>query len=323
MWRFTSYPSEPILSCASTSQLHSGFHLVHSLEVLNRKILGGMIDKGRRGELISRILLLLAVDYTRIKHPRQSHLSTVRKMPFAHPIRLLDYLEVAFGLEAKDIGNAALVFEDAYINPTHWVSMSANIQPKASDSDSEDYKYVQQTYPGVLQTGTAYRLYVHSVTEFLKRLWIRTAAIQCTHAQPDIDKLIVIYFLNRGWSTMMISDKLKSTSSESKLDFSQPASIGLGTGLAYVTILTDMGVEPGKPKATFDNKMNCLRIYLPGTSSQAYPFIARVGSLEARIQDLTRDAVKPPANENVVELAKAFQFGKTSLPEYIHWETRQ
>jgi len=51
---------------------------------------------------------------------------------------------------------------------------------------------------------------------------------------------------------MMISDKLRDEPSESKLDFTRPASIGLDNGHAHVAILTNMGVKPCKPTDTCD-----------------------------------------------------------------------
>ena len=139
MWRFTSYPSEPILSCAATDRLHhGGGDIVSYLSILNDKLRSGMIDKGQRGELTSRLLLLLAVDYTRLERPISHNSSS--EMPFAHPVKLVDYLRVAFGVKLEK--SVADVFEHAYVNATHWVSMSKNIQPSVSDPDLKSYKQV-------------------------------------------------------------------------------------------------------------------------------------------------------------------------------------
>ena len=71
MWSFTSYPSEPFLSCIAAFTLlgeepvqknKSHAQLKTSLQTLRAKIYDGMVDKGKAGELVSRLLWLLAKD---------------------------------------------------------------------------------------------------------------------------------------------------------------------------------------------------------------------------------------------------------------------
>ncbi|KAI6118232.1 hypothetical protein F5141DRAFT_1097127 [Pisolithus sp. B1] len=61
-WSFTTYPSEPFLSCAAASLLHEEGNLDIFLKALEVKVLSRMIDVGKSGELASRLLWLLAKD---------------------------------------------------------------------------------------------------------------------------------------------------------------------------------------------------------------------------------------------------------------------
>ncbi|KAH0835503.1 hypothetical protein J3R83DRAFT_9178, partial [Lanmaoa asiatica] len=62
-WRFTSYPSEPLLSCVAACDLHARpERLEAGLGTLLKAVNSGMIDMGQRGELASRLLWLLAKD---------------------------------------------------------------------------------------------------------------------------------------------------------------------------------------------------------------------------------------------------------------------
>jgi len=163
--------------------------------------------------------------------------------------------------------------------------------------------------------------------DFLLRLWVRTAAVQCTHAQPIIDKCFPIYFAykdNRSalkrMSSMLVSDKRTIVSNAEKLVFVVPGAVGLDTQLPSVAILTDMGLEHGAVYTSYNSKQRCLQIHVPGTSQSSYPFLNKVPGVESQISHLTRDAAMPPSNPLEEHLLKAFEFGKSSLPTYTHWE---
>lgn len=61
-WLTTLYPSEPILACASSRLLHHNWKLFYYLISLRYRIASGLIDMDKRGELVSRLILLLAKD---------------------------------------------------------------------------------------------------------------------------------------------------------------------------------------------------------------------------------------------------------------------
>jgi len=115
------------MSSAAATVMHQGAqNLIWCLRVLNDKVRSGMIDRGARGELVCRLLLLLGRDYT----PEVPSIlsATSPTVPFCRPVKLLDYLGTTFGLVDldQDVRDA---FDVAYINFSHWVSLKGNIQP--------------------------------------------------------------------------------------------------------------------------------------------------------------------------------------------------
>jgi hypothetical protein len=73
LWSYTTYPSEPILSCAAASLLYrtsnledDGFpvgNLVKTLYCLEDMVNDGLVDSSWIGKLVSRFLWLLAKDF--------------------------------------------------------------------------------------------------------------------------------------------------------------------------------------------------------------------------------------------------------------------
>ena len=136
-WRFTSYPSEPLLSCVAASVLHEGPETLKlALGSLLKVVNSGMVDVGQRGELASRLLWLLAKDLfirtqaenvvTKMPSTWEEHLADCQMIP------VVDWLEFIFGPQIWDKGDtqaslARKMFKDAYLNFSHWICMKANI----------------------------------------------------------------------------------------------------------------------------------------------------------------------------------------------------
>ena len=148
MWAFTGYPSEPLLSCAAADLLHeTSDHLKNALEVLKRKVDGGMVDVGQRGELTSRLLLLLAKDmYVRkyLSKDKKSYIPDPHhdgiweaELIDCQKVSVIHFLEYVFGEEfwskAGDDAKAKKAFQHAYINFSHWVSMDEFISPQVCE----------------------------------------------------------------------------------------------------------------------------------------------------------------------------------------------
>ena len=143
MWSHTSYPSEPFLSCVAALALHGSGSVIEyvdsplkkCLRTLGDKLCSGMIDRGKAGELTSRLLWLLAKDlFVRTCVPYScffysgpgSWFRWDSELLDCQPFKVLKYLDFVFG-EKKWPEQANEFFENAYINFSHWVSMDNDI----------------------------------------------------------------------------------------------------------------------------------------------------------------------------------------------------
>ena len=143
-WTFTSYPSEPLLSCAAANLLHRETnHLTQALGVLKKKVDGGIFQVGQSGELTSRLVLLLAKDnYVRKHHDvsQDPYICTrgrddenwwKAELIDCQKVSVIHFLEHLFGDSFwSHAGNTAKeLFQHAYINFSHWVPMDGLICP--------------------------------------------------------------------------------------------------------------------------------------------------------------------------------------------------
>jgi hypothetical protein len=139
-WSFTGYPSEPLLSCAAAHLLHKDSpNLTTTLEVLQKKVDGGMFEIGQSGELTSRLVLLLAKDmYVRkhisndpyIRTPNDEN-SWKAELIDCQKVSVVHFLEHLFGdlFWSQAGATAKELFKHAYINFSHWVPMEGFISP--------------------------------------------------------------------------------------------------------------------------------------------------------------------------------------------------
>jgi hypothetical protein len=105
----TMFPVEPILAEASAQIIHVyNISLVSLLEKLISAIRNGWIEGGYRGELVARLVLMLAME-TCIK-------KTVSEKPkhnqFSHPVLVNNFIEALFGVRLDDWFNSKYNDED-------------------------------------------------------------------------------------------------------------------------------------------------------------------------------------------------------------------
>ncbi|KAG9308729.1 hypothetical protein JVU11DRAFT_11514 [Chiua virens] len=324
IWRFTKYPSEPILSCAAAYALHdSPERLPACLENLLQALNGGMIDKGKRGEMASRLLWLLAKDlYVRTKAKNKgtewpktfdAHLADCQM------ISVVDWLEFVFGpqiwnAKEKKASTTHEAFKNAYLNFSHWVSMDTDINKS---------------------NGLGF-------DEWTLRHWMRTSAVQCCHQQPRIDKVIPIYFKGEHdkasaelqMSQIFISDKARE-STDSKNELAPITRGGISgqdseipkrerpNGLPYIAIMADLG-QPPSFSVTFPERETddrCMRIYAAGIDTSTYPFLANHSALLNRLQELVHIAQLPSIERFFGKYLDAqVNFGSTPTRKHMQWE---
>jgi len=139
---FTSYPSEPLLSCVAARDLHEGPEkLKLALGTLLNAVKSGMIDVGQRGELASRLLWLLAKDLfirAQAKVINNIPLSWDEHLIDCQMIPVADWLKFIFGPQIWDKGDMQ-------------VSLAHDMFKYAAGVDTTTYPYLAR-YPAIVET---------------------------------------------------------------------------------------------------------------------------------------------------------------------------
>jgi hypothetical protein len=147
IWRYTTYPSEPFLSCAAAHLLHEDSRSLP--QTLTYRLNNGMIETVTHGELVSRLFWLIAKDLFVI-HQKGSRDSYDRsaadfntELYHCSMIPVVDFFEFVFGEDfwSRCAGpEAKQAFKDAYVNFSHWVSMESDI--RQTDSTENQLRQV-------------------------------------------------------------------------------------------------------------------------------------------------------------------------------------
>jgi hypothetical protein len=138
LWKSTTYPSEPLLShCAATLMWKSPSDMAAMFGQLGTRIRDGMVEKGKRGELASRVCTLLAKDLCvrkfSVKLPATD--DTVRdgvspKDSYSQSVSVIEWLKTLFGekvVPAEYEAEITTTFTGWEINFSHWICMGENI----------------------------------------------------------------------------------------------------------------------------------------------------------------------------------------------------
>ncbi|KAG2036660.1 hypothetical protein BDR03DRAFT_440480 [Suillus americanus] len=173
LWSFTGYPSEPLLSCVAAILLHTTLdHLRNALRVLKENVDGGMVEIGPSGELTGRLFLLLAKDLFVSKDPSRGVIQDLHydgrqnaELIDCQKVSVIEFLEHLFGetfwsrtVEAKT------AFQHAYINFSHWATMTELI------ASPDDFDTVEESSAG------------YDGREWTLQHWHRTSAVQYCHS---------------------------------------------------------------------------------------------------------------------------------------------
>ncbi|KAF9239620.1 hypothetical protein BU15DRAFT_74474 [Melanogaster broomeanus] len=322
-WSFTTYPSEPYLSCIAANVLHGNSEMRdETLKVLMKKVNDGTIDMGQSGELASRMLWLLAKDLLVRTHHYFGKFLDERKgkdwdgeLIDCQEVSVRDFFMFLFGSDfwTRAGQSATTAFDNAYVNFSHWVSMDSNIRTNGLDQLDGSLRH-----------------------------WHRTSAVQCCHNQPSIDKVIPIYFKSPGLaagdedhvSQIFIFDNARvQTGPADTLDKILRTDDSIAgenhqSPLPYVAILADMGltqsglhrIEFPKPSSTQPVYEQCLRIHAHGMNSDTYGFLGSSGLdvLSKTLQFLVKRQQVPANSQQSVE--DRVEFGNSSTEEHMVWE---
>ncbi|KAF8606195.1 hypothetical protein BDV93DRAFT_604711 [Ceratobasidium sp. AG-I] len=301
IWQYTLYPSEPLLSYAAAKLLHENpTHLHDALRCLQRTIQGGLIDMGQKGELTSRLLLLLAKDLCVRSTPDLNRELGVRwevELRDCKRVPVIDFLVFLFG-EHVLVGDARKQFEHWHVNFSHWVSMSKWLKFRSIDHESE----------------------------WTLRHWCRTSAVQGCHNQPKIDKVIPMYYYDLESSQtepyrlshILVSDRARDVHSQSDLSSITATMIGFSTNEPYIVMLLDLRITNKSTESTMDSDKSCLRIYAPGVTASTYP------RLDPEVLKILSDTLDVPKrfekDPDTGFLRGQVDFGSTVEDEHMNWE---
>ena len=152
----TITPSEPVVAKAAMEHLRKTGSWSHSIRTLTEELLDkGLIDKGLKGELYSRVILILARDCLQLPMSPPQPQATFTVQQFLTALYDKDH--------HKSILRIPREILEARMNFNHFVPLGENLTPGATP-------------------------------ELLHDLLRRSAALQLAHNQPTYDKLIPIYF---------------------------------------------------------------------------------------------------------------------------------
>ncbi|KAF8523883.1 hypothetical protein BU17DRAFT_85317 [Hysterangium stoloniferum] len=304
-WKETCYPSEPLLSHVTADVMWEWDHVLPDvLFHLKNHIESGMIDVGKNGELVCRLLLLFAKDHCLSRSSTGIFFMDTPEVENGHlrycsAIPVNEWLTRLFGKKAwatdmEQNVRARQTFNDYEVNFLHWVSMKENIAP----------------FDGGV-----------TADEFAKRLYFRTSAVQCADRQPLIDQLIIIRKKGTNdFSHVCISDKDGGTQDQADVSYIQRTGIDLENGLPWIAICMDVGVKKTGFSSTFfdsdstqQHNAPCLRIWAGSMDRGTYPFLNQ--GLESAMKWVLHRSILPPEAECASALdglRSEVLFGQTS-----------
>ncbi|KAI9763099.1 MAG: hypothetical protein M1840_000911 [Geoglossum simile] len=185
----TIAPSEPVLARAAMELLCEGQNWANSIRTLTEELIQQtLVEKGLKGELYSRMLLILAQDWVRLGEYLKEH----RCMPASlmPTFRVGDFLMALYAEEYQgQINRIDSRILDARMNFTHFVSADENL--------------VSDVVPALCRD-----------------LLRRSAALQLSWNQPTYDKLIPFYCGGENeavdpskYGVILVQDKNKEVAS--------------------------------------------------------------------------------------------------------------
>ena len=268
---YTGYPSEPILAEAAAVCLYQmNFSPVACLEYLMKE---GLISKGDRGEMVARLLWLLAFDravHETFKTRTLSDIYSSGYLGYCRPMKLIDVLNQLVGLHRVQ---------------TILQARPDNVRVGPTFKDAFEHAYVNYSHFG--------RMGDNSVTTSTAVAgFLRSMAMQCTSSHPTIDIVLPVFIfdgediesygdvrsvpLNKADpSCVLVSVKARNkmqrqnyTINADKLRFWSKASQD-NKQTPYVTILMELGVPTASPSdaSTSETTASTRRANVPSTRS--------------------------------------------------------
>ncbi|KAF8458608.1 hypothetical protein BGX38DRAFT_1138686 [Terfezia claveryi] len=277
----TITPSEPIVAHTAASLLMGGGDFRHSvdtrsiwprcLDTLSSVIGRGLVEKGLKGELYARILVIIARDIL---------LSTAQPFKpnacnWSRPFAVMDFLGILLNPASQQS-----VFD--------FQPMSRRLQNIGAQSNapSQSFRDIFSTARMNLNhfTSTGTSLLRENVPELLHELLRQSAGLQLAFNQPAWDILVPLYFgqeempFDRNFVSAL-AIQVKNTGRKNKLNIGR-SQLGYFQGLRQpiLVVLMDLGVPPAPPqsfypRAASGEQPSCWGIHLQGSGSATWGFL--------------------------------------------------
>jgi hypothetical protein len=275
------YPSEPVLAeaAALASRRFNPFKIDKLLEHLINQVKEGVVEAGYRGELVAKIILLLARD--------SAVLGDISDSP---------------DTEAKSIINPCTVHR--YLN-------------HLCGAKVVNEKLVQKSiagFQGFLQGLVYFTHFVNVVytptLEDMKTFFMRGAAIFCRRMQEGIDCIIPVMLAGDEWSYILVS--VKNYCNQSNLapahSNAKKAHMQENANHPYLLLFMDVGPQLeckietpiSYSRAHLARKAQSnpstalpMTLAITGLSAKNYPFLKAYGNLEESLRKLANASVEP------------------------------
>ncbi|KZT00164.1 uncharacterized protein LAESUDRAFT_764854 [Laetiporus sulphureus 93-53] len=212
----TAAPSEPMLAVAAAEVLNLNPQTyARALDTLMRRLImdGVVTDRGRQGELCTRLLLTLARDKATLPKGGKFVDSTRRAV---RPLRLSDFLKTLLGddlgVKHQETTVEATVGEPTTQKPKAKKTKAAKPKAAKSKVDKAEADKAEAEQPKAEKANPkdfvkdADKLWINFThwvqtseelsvitRKWLAELWKRGAGVQCTHIQALFDSLFVTY----------------------------------------------------------------------------------------------------------------------------------
>ncbi|QRV96429.1 hypothetical protein RhiJN_24447 [Ceratobasidium sp. AG-Ba] len=307
-WQETSYPSEPLLSCAVARILYADyirsdlapFPIEQALVKLTEAVDQQLVNTGQKGELVSRLIYLMAKDLA-VRKLDFEPISDDKDLSDCLPITVSAYLESVFGIIPTPTEPLELL-EGWYINFSHWVSMSTEIE--FSGEDGERFAKMQ---------------------EWLYLLWTRTSAVQCCCDQKEFDKLIPMWHKAKNtFSYILIADKARNTHVR-ELRRMTPLNAKMPSNPSfYITVLAELGVaaRPASLSVPEEDGIRVVHINAPGIGSPPYSFLEDEEAISRSLRSVFR--LSNVSDEDGTEYERKSRersmFGASCSVRHTHWK---
>jgi hypothetical protein len=226
-------PSEPVLAEAAGRIMNE---MNNSLAILTDSLKAGLISRGERGELLARLLLTLAHDKCVKFDPKKAH-----EALYSKPVPLFRFLE-------------------ALVGPDHMKRILASKPDNVHDGATfkEAFKAAKVNFTHFVKGGDA-----SVITDEIAWMALsRCMAFQCVDGQWMVDLYIPILLWDEPLGRHVVSGifiqiknrlKTRPMVDVTKLEFFTHSPAGHPDSTRYnerpyITIVMDLGVQPGSPK---------------------------------------------------------------------------